>query len=63
MTTEKRMAEASITAFYQTMGISKEVCAFGEKVLSSLKERFTKIDETAEYNQMKVCLLYTSRCV
>ena len=54
MTTEKRTAEASITDFYQTMGISKEVCAFGEKVLSSLKERFKKIDETAEYNQMKV---------
>ena len=54
MTTEKRMAEASITDFYQTMGISKEVYAFGEKVLSSLKERFKKIDETAEYNQMKV---------
>ena len=54
MTTEKRMAEASITDFYQTMGISKEVCAFGEKVLSSLEERFKKIDETAEYNQMKV---------
>ena len=54
MTTEKRMAEASITDFYQTMGISREVCAFGEKVLSSLEERFKKIDETAEYNQMKV---------
>lgn len=46
--------EASITDFYRTMGISEPVCAFGESVLASLEERFKGIDETAEYNQMKV---------
>ena len=46
--------EASITDFYRTMGISEPVCAFGKSVLASLEERFKGIDETAEYNQMKV---------
>ena len=36
------------------MGISKEVYDFGNEILSVLKERFEKIDEVAEYNQMKV---------
>ena len=39
---------------YREMGISPKVYEYGEKVLSGLKERFSKIDETAEYNQMKV---------
>lgn len=39
---------------YQKLGISQEVVAFGEKVLETLKDRFKKIDETAEYNQLKV---------
>lgn len=39
---------------YQLFGISKEVLAYGEQILDSLKERFQKIDETAEYNQLKV---------
>lgn len=39
---------------YQKLGISKEVYEFGEKTEASLKERFAKIDERAEYNQMKV---------
>ena len=36
------------------MGISKEVYDFGNEILAGLKERFEKIDEVAEYNQMKV---------
>ncbi len=36
------------------MGISEEVLNFGSKVLSDLDERFRKIDETVEYNQLKV---------
>lgn len=39
---------------YENFGISKEVEEFGNKILSGLKDRFEKIDETAEYNQMKV---------
>ena len=39
---------------YKQLGISNEVAAFGEEVLESLRERFDKIDETAEYNQYKV---------
>ena len=39
---------------YAQMGLSPEVIAFGEKIEKDLKERFEEIDETAEYNQMKV---------
>ena len=39
---------------YKNLGISKEVFEFGEEILKSLKERFEKIDEIAEYNQNKV---------
>ncbi|MBR1692423.1 MAG: methionine gamma-lyase family protein [Lachnospiraceae bacterium] len=39
---------------YKSMGIDEEVYAFGEDILSSLKERFESIDETAQYNQLKV---------
>lgn len=39
---------------YDEMGISPEVYAYGERIVKSLTERFAKIDETAEYNQMKV---------
>lgn len=39
---------------YESMGISPQVYAFGEKILEELKERFQGIDEVAEYNQMKV---------
>lgn len=36
------------------LGIRKEVYDFGEKVMNDLHERFREIDETAEYNQLKV---------
>ena len=39
---------------YRKMGISNEVYRFCEDILSGLKDRFEKIDQTAEYNQMKV---------
>jgi len=39
---------------YREMGISDEVYAYGEKIANELTERFRKIDETAEYNQLKV---------
>lgn len=36
------------------MGISPEVCQFTDDILEDLRERFSVIDETAEYNQLKV---------
>ncbi len=39
---------------YKQFGISEEVYAFGEEILASLRERFLRIDEVAEYNQLKV---------
>ena len=39
---------------YNSLGISKEVLEYSDKILSSLEDRFRKIDETAEYNQAKV---------
>ena len=36
------------------LGISEEVYNYGQKVVKELKERFEKIDEIAEYNQLKV---------
>ena len=48
------MRKMEIENMYQSMGISKEVYNFGKEILEGLKERFEKIDEVAEYNQMKV---------
>lgn len=39
---------------YNELGISEEVYSYGEKVLKDLKVRFEEIDNTAEYNQLKV---------
>lgn len=39
---------------YKQFGISGQVLDFGERILASLQERFQKIDEIAEYNQLKV---------
>ena len=39
---------------YESLGISKEVYEYGEGILEGLREWFTAIDETAEYNQLKV---------
>ena len=39
---------------YKNMGIDRNVCVFCDKIWNSLKERFEKIDEISEYNQMKV---------
>ena len=39
---------------YRELGISQKVLEFGLKIEEELKERFAAIDETAEYNQMKV---------
>ena len=47
---------------YERLGISEKVRRRGEEVLETLTERFKKIDETAEYNQMKVlCAMQENR--
>ncbi len=40
--------------YYAELGISKEVIDYSNGILKDLKDRFDKIDETAEYNQLKV---------
>lgn len=39
---------------YKELGISEKVLGFADGILKELEERFRKIDETAEYNQLKV---------
>ncbi len=39
---------------YESMGITEPVYKYCEKVLESLKERFSELDKVAEYNQQKV---------
>ncbi|MBE5835702.1 MAG: hypothetical protein E7309_13790 [Butyrivibrio sp.] len=41
-------------AMLKSLGISQEVIDFGENVCKELEKRFKEIDETAEYNQLKV---------
>ena len=36
------------------MGIDTEVYAYGKSILEELEERFRAVDETADYNQLKV---------
>ena len=39
---------------YKELGISEEVLRYGNNILKELKDRFDKIDEIAEFNQLKV---------
>lgn len=39
---------------YRELGIGEKVFSYGMKFEEKLRERFAKIDETAEYNQLKV---------
>ena len=48
------METKAIKEMYCNMGISEQIYDFSENILKGLKERFEKIDENAEYNQMKV---------
>lgn len=43
-----------LETMYQELGISKAVLDFGKTIEKELKERFDAVDETAEFNQMKV---------
>lgn len=44
----------TLQEMYAFLGIDTQVLAFGEHILENLKDRFAAIDETAEYNQLKV---------
>ena len=44
----------TLQEMYASLGIDTQVLAFGERILENLKDRFAAIDETAEYNQLKV---------
>ena len=48
------MMTEQLEQLYGSMGISKEVFAYGERILEELKDRFDMIDRVAEYNQAKV---------
>lgn len=48
------MEISQMKKMYQKMGIQEEVYSFGEKILNMLQDRFQEIDQTAEYNQLKV---------
>ena len=41
-------------SLYQKLGIDRKTYDFGAEILAGLKERFAKIDEVAEYDQLKV---------
>ncbi len=43
-----------MASLYEEMGVRREVLEFGRKMEDGLKDRFAAIDETAEYNQLKV---------
>ena len=43
-----------LKSMYQQLGVSPAVYEYGEAVLAGLKDRFARIDRTAEYNQGKV---------
>lgn len=47
-------ASPSLAAQYAAFGISEKVLCFAEPVLAGLRPRFDEIDETAEYNQLRV---------
>ena len=44
----------SLYGIYRELGIKRELADKGEVILEQLKDRFRLIDETAEYNQLKV---------
>lgn len=54
MISDKTDHTPDIASLYQELGVRNEVLEFGREVEAGLKERFAAIDETAEYNQLKV---------
>ncbi|WP_395028309.1 methionine gamma-lyase family protein, partial [Robinsoniella sp.] len=48
------MNNYTIEEMYESLGIHKDVFTYGKEIEASLKERFDKIDEIVEFNQLKV---------
>lgn len=48
------MMNTELEQMYKELGISRQVLDFAASIEESLKPRFDKIDENAEYNQLKV---------
>jgi aluminum resistance protein len=48
---------------YESLGLSKDVFELGEKTEKTLEERFKKLDQVAEYNQLKVLNAFRSHRV
>ncbi len=45
---------STLQSMYEKMGIKKEICEYAQIALKDLQPRFEKLDEIAEYNQLKV---------
>ena len=52
--TKRGQEENQIREMYASLGISAETFEYGNQILEKLDSRFRKIDEIAEYNQLKV---------
>ncbi len=48
---------------YESLGLSKDVFELGEKTEKTLEERFKKLDQVAEYNQLKALNAFRSHRV
>lgn len=48
------MSMSTLEGMYRELGIQPEVYRFAHKIEETLKKRFAEIDETAEFNQLKV---------
>ncbi len=51
---QQKQAAFDLQQIYEQMGIDEPVYRFGEKIAAELEPRFAKIDQVAEYNQLKV---------
>ena len=57
------MNENDLKSVYNSLGISDSVLNAAEEVLASLKDRFAKIDENAEFCQLKVLRAFQKNSV
>ncbi len=48
---------------YKLLGVDEKTYNFGEQILSTLKERFEKIDKISEYNQNKILYAFQKQKV
>ena len=60
---EDNMKPGNKNDMYESLGVSKEALDFGRTVEAELYSRFKDIDETAEYNQLKVIKGMQDNCV